>query len=319
MPWKATSPVDLRVQFISRLKAGERMSDLCRDFGISRRTGHKLKNRYEQLGAAALIDQRRAPKTIPHRTSPELEELVVSERLRHPTWGPKKLKDVLEQRTGRRLPSASTMGDILQRAGLIEARKKRERRPALGGSTLTQPAEPNDVWATDYKGHFRLGDRSYCYPLTTTDLFSRYLLCCEGMPAISDSEARDSFRLIFEQHGVPCAIRSDNGVPFASSGLAGLTMLSAYFVRLGIRLERIRPGDPQENGQHERMHRTSSKKRRACASDASATAGALRRVRREVQHRTPARSARDEASRRGLSALETLPRGSDAAADVPDA
>ena len=232
------------------------MTDLCVAYGISRKTGHKLKKRYEQLGATGLFDQSRAPRHIPHKTAPEVLELVLNERRQHPTWGPRKLKEVLERRTGRTFPSSSTIGDALIRAGLIERRKNRGRfpRPASG---LLSPAEaPNDVWCTDYKGQFRLGDRTYCYPLTVTDQYSRFLLGCDGMVAISDAEARQVFAAIFAERGLPTVMRSDNGAPFASTGLGGLTQLSAYWMRLGIKLEHIRPAHPEENGQHERMHRT---------------------------------------------------------------
>ncbi len=233
------------------------MGDLCREYGISRKTGHKIKARFEQLGTAGLFDESRAPKHVPHKTRPEVEALVVAERRRHPTWGAKKLKDVLERRLGHALPAASTLGDILTRQGLIEPRKRRSRHtPTPTGLRVAHA--PNDIWCVDYKGQFRLGDKSYCYPLTVTDQVSRFL-ACEGMPAISDGAAREAFHEIFRAYGLPTVMRSDNGTPFASVGLAGLTRLSAYWLRLGIVLERIRPAHPEENGRHERMHRTLKK------------------------------------------------------------
>jgi transposase InsO family protein len=255
VPWKATKPVDLKMEFISRLRAGERMTDLCREYGISRKTGHKLANRVDRLGAPGLEEQSRAPRHIPHRTPPELVDLILAERRQHPTWGGRKLKAVLERRLGHSLPAPSTIGSVLLRHGLIEPRKHRPRykpQPTL----LRQPSAPNELWCIDYKGQFRLGDGSYCYPLTVTDQYSRYLIGCEGMSAISDEAARDVCAELFAAHGLPLAMRSDNGVPFASTGLGGLTKLSVYWIRLGIALERIRPAKPQENGQHERMHRT---------------------------------------------------------------
>jgi putative transposase len=249
--------VDLRAEFMQRLAAGERMTDLCREYGISRKTGHKFKQRFDKLGAAGLADRSRAPKVVPHKTAPEVEELVVAERLEHPTWGPKKLKEVLERRLERPFPSSATIGDILARRGMVQRRKRRrwERRHPLP-TTLRTAAAPNDVWCIDYKGQFRLGDSNYCYPLTITDQFSRYILGCEGMGAISDDEACDVCEEVFRTYGLPVAIRSDNGVPFASTGLAHLTRLSVFWLRLGIALERIRPAHPEENGRHERMHRT---------------------------------------------------------------
>lgn len=255
MPWKVAKPLDLKLEFIARLKRGERMSDLCLEYGIARKTGHKLARRYAQLGALGLEEQSRAPKHTPHKTRPEIVELVLKEKRAHPTWGPRKLKVVLEQRLGHVMPAASTLGEILERAGLVEKRRRRQWRPP-SRTTLRTATAPNELWCIDYKGQFRLGDQSYCYPLTVTDQYSRYLLGCEGMPAISDEAAREACEEIFCRYGLPEAIRSDNGPPFASTGLAGLTKLSVYWLRLGIALERIRPSHPEENGRHERMHRT---------------------------------------------------------------
>jgi transposase InsO family protein len=247
--------VDLRIEFINRIMQGERVTDLCREYGIARKTGDKFKQRFRRLGLAGLDDQSRAPKGIPHRTPPEVVELLVNERKVHPTWGAKKLKDVLERRLERKLPAASSIGAILARNGLVQARKFRPRGKAQP-THLRKAAAPNEVWCIDYKGQFRLGDRSLCYPLTLTDQFSRYLLGCEGMGAISGEAAQEVCDELFRANGLPLAIRSDNGAPFASTGLAGLTKLSVHWMRLGIGLERIRPGHPEENGRHERMHRT---------------------------------------------------------------
>jgi transposase InsO family protein len=255
MPWKAKDPVDLRLDFVARVRAGERITDLCREFGISRKTGHKIWNRYEQLGIEGLRDQSRAPKHIPHRTPPELVEVLVAARQKHPTWGPKKLKQVLELQLGHELPAPSTIGSVLRQHGLVSHRKWRRRTPPRA-TRLTEGLAPNDVWCADYKGQFRLGDGSYCYPLTITDQFSRYLLACEGMARIEDEQAKEAFEDVFRSHGLPSIIRTDNGVPFASRGLAGLTRLSVYWMSLGIQHERTRPAHPEENGRHERMHRT---------------------------------------------------------------
>jgi len=234
---------------------GEKVAQLCREYGISRKTGDKLKQRFKRLGEAGLLDQSRAPNVIPHRTPPELVKLIVEERKRHPTWGPKKLKVILEERLQRALPAASTLGDILAQAGLVNTRR-RNRRVSPQPTTLREALSPNDVWCIDYKGQCALRDRTMCYPLTLTDQHSRFILGCEGMVRISDEAARETCEEIFRKYGLPKVIRSDNGVPFASSGLANLTKLSSYWLRLGIGLERIRPAHPEENGQHERMHRT---------------------------------------------------------------
>jgi transposase InsO family protein len=240
---------------MNRVIAGERVTDLCREYGISRKTGDKFKQRFKRMGLAGLADQSRAPKVIPHRTPPELVEIIVAERKRHPSWGPKKLKDVLEQRLERKLPSASTLGDVLVRKGLVERRKQRRRYKALSIG-LREAAAPNDIWCIDYKGQFRLGDRTLCYPLTLTDQFSRYILGCEGMAAICEEQALEVCEGVFRDRGLPLAMRSDNGTPFASIGLFGLSKLSVYWMRLGVICERIRPAHPEENGRHERMHRT---------------------------------------------------------------
>jgi putative transposase len=255
MPWKAATPVDLRIELMKRLAAGEKPVDLRREYGISKKTVNKFRKRFKDTGLLGLEDLSRAPHVIPHKTPVELEELIVAERKKHDTWGPKKLKDVLEKRHGRKLPSASTVGDILVRRGLVERRKHRPRsRPTPTG--LRESNAPNDIWCIDYKGQFRLGDRTYCYPLTLTDQLSRFILACEGMAAICDEAAREVCHEVFRTYGLPTTIRSDNGVPFASTGLAGLTRLSVSWMRLGIELERIRPAHPEENGRHERMHRT---------------------------------------------------------------
>ena len=255
VPWKSSTPVDLRIEFMNRVMRGETVAQLCREYGISRKTADKFKLRFKQLGEAGLLDQSRAPKTIPHRTPPELVELIVAERKRHPSWGPKKLKEVIEARLNRVLPAASTVGDILLRAGLVQPRRARRRTPPQP-TTLRDATAPNDVWCIDYKGQFRLGDKSVCYPLTLTDQHTRFILGCEAMTAVSDEEAREVCEELFGRYGLPKAMRSDNGVPFASNGLANPTQLSAYWLRLGIELERIRPAHPEENGRHERMHRT---------------------------------------------------------------
>lgn len=247
--------MDLRTEFMSRMMQGERVTDLCREYGISRKTGDKFKQRFKRLGVAGLADQSRAPKVIPHRTPPELVDIIVGARRQHPTWGGKKLKDVLERRLARALPAASTIGDILVRNGLVVPRHQRPRHRAQP-TRLREAMAPNDIWCIDYKGQFRLGDRSLCYPLTITDQFSRYILGCEGMGAISEEAAREVCEEVFRANGLPLVIRSDNGAPFASTGLAGLTKLSAYWMRLGLLRERIKPGHPEENGRHERMHRT---------------------------------------------------------------
>jgi putative transposase len=242
------------MQFLARLQAGERMTDLCREFGISRKTGYKLQARFEAVGNAALVDASRAPKRIANRTSSEMRELLVSARRKHPTWGPRKLRAwLLHKQPGLMLPAASTIGDLLKREGLVERRSHRRRTPPWAGGR-SEPQGPNELWCADYKGQFRLGNSQYCYPLTITDRFSRFLLGCEALESIETSSAQATFEAVFREHGLPRCIRTDNGAPFASRGLHGLTRLSAWWLRLGIHHERIEPAHPEQNGQHERMH-----------------------------------------------------------------
>ena len=255
MPWKESHTMDERVRFISRLIDGERMVDLCMEFGISRKTGYKIWERYQRIGLTGLADGSRRPLRIPHRTTNEIERLVLNLRCMRPTWGPKKLKVKLDElHPGLKFPAASTIGDLLDRNGLVKPRDKRKGR--FYPTELTNSSNPNDLWCVDFKGQFRLGNRAYCYPLTVTDHCSRYLLGCESLENTKEIGARPAFESVFDKYGLPDAIRSDNGAPFASRGLFGLSKLSVWWVKLGIRIEHIEPGCPQQNGRHERMHLT---------------------------------------------------------------
>lgn len=254
MPWKVSDPVSERFEFVRRLEAGERVVDLCREFGISRKTAYKLKGRYEEFGARGLFDRSRAPVSIPHRTSVEVEQLLVDTRNAHPTWGSKKIRAwLLRQSPGLKLPSASTVGDVLKRRGLIVPRKRR-RSAMPQRSPLRTATAANDIWCADFKGQFRLGSGRYCYPLTVTDRFSRYLIRCEALEGTHVETAIAVFDQAFREFGLPTVIRTDNGIPFAAPGLWGLSKLSARWLRLGIWPERIEPAHPEQNGQHERMH-----------------------------------------------------------------
>jgi transposase InsO family protein len=244
------------MKFVARLRSGESMTDLCQEFSISRKTGYKFLKRFEQLGAIGLCDQRRVPERIPHRTKPEVQELVLALRKKHPTWGPKKLRAMLvRQQEGMHFPSVSAMAELLKREGLVKPHRRR-RADAAPFPHLSAPTAPNDVWCIDYKGQFRLGCGRYCYPLTLTDAASRYILACEGFDRICGDDVRRVLDVAFRTHGVPAAIRFDGGPPFASTGLRRLSKLSVWWLRLGIRLEQIEPASPQQNGRHERMHRT---------------------------------------------------------------
>ena len=257
MPWKVSDVVSERMRFILRLESGERMTDLCREFGISRKTGHKILNRYQASGAKGLEDQSRAPRTIRHRTPKELRQAIIAFKQEHPTWGPKKLKVELERQTpGVRFPACSTIGSILARAGLVNKRRRRRGIPTYPHG-LRRSEAPNDVWSADFKGQFRLGNRAYCYPLTIKDHFSRYLIGCEGMEGPEGPGTRCAFDEAFRRYGLPHTIRTDNGTPFASPrSIAGLSRLSVWWLKLGILPERIEPAHPEQNGRHERFHLT---------------------------------------------------------------
>jgi putative transposase len=259
VPWKAKTPVEERLQFLARLRDGERLVDLCREFEISRKTGSKFKKRFEELGLNGLLDQRRAPKTIPHRTPDEIVKLILALRRLRSTWGPKKLHEALKRKHPKiHIPAPSTIADILNRNGVeMNRRIRKHKNVSTPFPELSAPTAPNDVWCIDYKGQFRLGNQKYCFPLTVTDAASRYILACEGFERISGDDARRVLEHLFNTVGLPRAMRYDGGPPFASpTSLARISRLSAWWVSLGIKLEQIEPASPQQNGRHERMHRT---------------------------------------------------------------
>jgi putative transposase len=245
-----------RIRFVARAEEGESIKDLAREFGISEKTAHKFLRRWKDEGVEGLRDRSHAVNRIPHRTAPEVVELILTTRRAHPTWGARKIKQRLEvTHPGVPTPSSFTMQAWLRSAGLIRPQRRR-RRAVLHPTSLTKPDAPNDVWATDFKGQFRLGNGRLCYPLTATDLRSRYVLACEGLESTEGGPVWPIFERLFTEYGLPRIIRTDNGAPFASRGLAGLSRLSAKWLQLGITHERITPGEPQQNGSHERMHRT---------------------------------------------------------------
>jgi transposase InsO family protein len=232
------------------------MTDLCREFGISRKTGYKLKAKFEERGVDALLDQSRAPARIPHRTGKAVRALLVATRKQHPTWGPKKIRAWLERKhPGVRLPAVSTIGSILKAEGLVRSKKRRRKRRATP-TPRTEPIACNELWCADFKGQFQLGNGRLCYPLTITDAASRYLIACVALDGTKAGPAQQVFLEAFERFGLPERLRTDNGTPFASVGLGGFSKLNAWWCSLGITPERIEPGHPEQNGRHERMHRT---------------------------------------------------------------
>lgn len=258
MPWKETCVMDERTKFIGRLLSGEKMAPLCREFGISRVTGHKLWNRYQQYGSKGIYNQSRAPHKHSNQTPFEIENLIVQTKKGKPTWGAPKIREVIHRRYPTiKLPSTSTVHCILDRHNLVRKKKRNNTKIYKAtASYLSIPKMPNDLWCTDFKGQFKMGNKKYCYPLTLTDSASRFILACDALSSTEAAACFIAFEEAFQKYGVPYAIRSDNGIPFASgNSLWNLTQLSIWWIRLGIKIERIKPGNPQQNGRHERMHR----------------------------------------------------------------
>ena len=232
------------------------VAGLCRRHGISRKTGYKWIHRYEEAGPAGLADRSCRPKTASELTAPHVVEALLETRKRHPTWGAKKLLAYMARKhTEWPLPAKSTAHDILRRNGLIPTPRRR-RRTAHPGRPLSGFTRPNRIWTADFKGQFKTQDGVYCYPLTIQDGHSRFLLECRGLYGTTLDATMRVFKKVFRIHGIPERIRTDNGTPFASMALARLSTLSAWWLRLGITPELIEPGKPQQNGRHERMHRT---------------------------------------------------------------
>lgn len=257
MPWSVTTPVTQRHDFIEDyFRDLYSMTALCAHYGISRRVGYKWLERFTTEGAAGLRDRRRAPRSCPHRTPEAVVTLLVAARQAHPTWGPRKLLPYLARRhPGWDWPAPSTVGELLQRAGLVRSRR---RRRAVGhpGEPHTLMAAPNAVWTADFKGQFRLGAGPYCYPLTVVDGYSRFLLACQGLAHPTTAPTHTVFARLFHEYGLPERIRTDNGAPFATLALGRLSRLSAWWIRLGITPELIEPAHPEQNGRHERLHKT---------------------------------------------------------------
>ena len=238
------------------------MSQVCRAFGISRKTGYKIFNRYQEEGLEALCDRSRRPVRYANRLPDQIERLIVETKREKPHWGARKIKELLIRKLAGdvRIPAKSTVHAVLDRHGLVSQARKRKAANKAMGTPLSQAVQPNDLWCADFKGEFKTGDGRYCYPLTVTDQASRYLLLCEALESTKEAPVIEAFVRLFRERGLPIAIRSDNGLPFASpNGLYNLSRLSVWWLRLGISLERIQPGCPQQNGRHERMHLTLKK------------------------------------------------------------
>src|SRR6266542_812898 len=289
MPWKASSVMEEKLRFVFEYERDEQtMRELCQSFGISRETGYLWLRRYRAQGVGGLVELNRAAERHPNQTSAEVEQLVVELRQAHMRWGPRKLKRVLERdQPGRRWPAASTMGGMLKREGLVVARHKR-RRTAPYTDPLAHAEGPNQVWCADFKGWFRTGDGERIDPLTISDAHSRYLLRCQAVEKTDTARVQAIFEAAFREYGLPHAIRTDNGTPFASTGLAGLSRLAVWWIKLGIVPERIAAGHPEQNGRHERLHRTLKQEvATPPAKDRRAQQRALGRFRREYNQVRP--------------------------------
>ncbi len=240
MPWKECSVMDEKLQFVARRLAGEPMSDLCREFGISRKTGYKIFDRYQECGLQGLTDRSRRPYRYANQLPFQVENYILNLKHERPSWGARKIRERLRRRfSDIKIPAKSTIHAILDRHGLVERRGR--LRPRAQGTPLSLGQQPNDLWCIDYKGEFRLGNRQYCYPLTVTDHASRYLLCCEALSSTCEQYAFAVLERLFQERGLPTNIRSDNGVPFASAhALFHLSKLAVWWLRLGIAIERIR-------------------------------------------------------------------------------
>jgi transposase InsO family protein len=246
-----------KLRFVFEYERDEQtMTELCQSFGIARETGYVWLRRYRQNGMDGLQERNRAAHRHGNQTAAEIEQLVLELRAAHMRWGPRKLKRILERdEPGRNWPAASTMGELLKREGLVVARKKR-RKTAPYRAPLAHAAWPNRVWCADFKGWFRTGDGERMDPLTISDAYSRYLLRCQAVEKTDTMRVRAIFEAAFREYGLPQAIRTDNGAPFASTALAGLSRLAVWWIKLGMVPERIQAGHPEQNGRHERMHRT---------------------------------------------------------------
>jgi len=257
VPWNETSPMHERMQFVADLELGVfSVSELCRRFGVSRKTGYKWLQRHRAGGASGLADRSRRPRRIPHETKAATREHILELKSRHPYWGAKKLLKILRRtRPDAVWPACSTVSALLKREGLVIG-KRRRNWPGHAPKPQTPMKAPNEIWTVDYKGEFKTKDGIYCYPLTVVDGYSRYLLGCQGHYSTATGPAKADFQRLFREYGLPRIIRSDNGVPFATTALGRLSRLSVWWIKLGITPELNEPAHPEQNGRHERMHKT---------------------------------------------------------------
>src|SRR5216683_2320287 len=289
MPWKTSSVMEEKLRFVFEHQMGERsMRELCERYEISRETGYVWLRRYQQQGVEGLKEKSRAAQRYPNQTAEEIEGMVLDLREAHMSWGPRKLKRVLERdEPGRKWPVKSTIGAMLKRSGLVVARKKR-RKTAPYSEPLAHADGPNRVWCADFKGWFRTGDGERIDPLTITDAHSRFLLKCQAVEKTDTTRVQAICEAAFREYGLPAAIRTDNGAPFASTAVGGLSRLSVWWMKLGIVPERIQAGHPEQNGRHERMHRTLKQETaQPAAANRRAQQRAFDRFREEYNEQRP--------------------------------
>jgi len=309
MVWRETGIMDERLRFVVDCLSGEEtMSALCAAYGISRKCGYKWLGRYRAFGPEGLHDLPRAPLNHGRATALDLVERIVAMKEVHPLWGPKKIMARLKRAEPCcGWPAVSTAGEILKRHGLVG--RKRRRWKAAGNGPWPEASEPNAVWTGDHKGWFRTRDGWRCEPLTVMDASSRYLLALEATGSTAEAEAWPVFERLFEEHGLPDRFRSDNGPPFASPGVTGLTPLAARFIKLGITLERIAPGKPQQNGRHERFHLTMLPMAKEPAADRTAQGQAFEAFRRSYNEERPHEAlAMDTPAQHYRSSQRAMPR-----------
>lgn len=295
MPWQGVSPVDLRLAFVrGYLTTMSSMTELCDQFGISRKSGYKWVERYDHQGRPGLLDRSRRPHHSPRATDTDVVTRLCDARRQHPRWSARKLLVVLRRRHPTlRWPAPSTGCALLKAHGLVRARRQRHRVRAPA-APLAPITAPNEVWTTDFKGEFRTGDGVYCYPLTVRDGFSRYVLRCDALTTKATGPVRERFECAFREYGLPARIRSDNGEPFAGTGLTRLSRLAVWWIRLGILPERIAPGRPEQNGSHEQFHRVlKADTARPPAANAAAQQRRFRDFCREYNEERPHEALQD--------------------------
>ena len=317
MPWREMESMELRLEFVRECASGVfTMTELADHYGISRKTAYKWIDRYQAEGAEGLADRSRRPHHSPQATPDDVVDAIVALRRRYPRWGPKKLLAVLRRRQPTvRWPSRSAVGELLAARGLVAPRRTRLRVPATV-RPLHVPTGPNVLWTTDFKGEFRTGDGRYCYPLTLRDGFSRFVLRCDALRDRTTVHTRPCFQRAFAAYGLPERIRSDNGAPFARPGLAGLSRLSVWWIRLGIVPERIAPGHPEQNGSHEQFHAVLKAATTRPPGAHARAATTIRGVSGGIQPRAAARSLARRYPRRALPRVAAAAPDATAAARV---